>query len=109
MNREDFLRILRRMNILAYDKYKGIIMSFTENKLTVNINNPEMGNAQEDMQISYVDEPFTISFNIRYLLDFLQVSTAEEMDIFVSGGMQPCIFREKGNDDYLNGVMPMKG
>ncbi len=109
MNREDFLRILRRMNILAYDKYKGIIMSFTENKLTVNINNPEMGNAQEDMQISYVDEPFTISFNIRYLLDFLQVSTAEEIDIFVSGGMQPCIFREKGNDDYLNGVMPMKG
>ncbi|RLB71816.1 MAG: DNA polymerase III subunit beta [Deltaproteobacteria bacterium] len=108
LNREDFLRILRRMNVLAYDKYKGIIMSFSENKLTININNPEMGNAQEDMQIPYHGEPFTVSFNIRYLLDFLQVSTAEHINLFVSGGMQPCIFREEGNDNYLNGVMPMK-
>ncbi len=108
INRENFLHILRRMNVLAHDKYKGIIMSFTENKLTININNPEMGNAQEDMAVSFTGEPFSVSFNISYLLDFIQVSSAEEMDIFISGGMQPCIFKERGNDNYVNGVMPMQ-
>jgi len=108
LKRDNFLQILKRMNVLAHDKYKGIIMSFSENRLTININNPEMGNAQEDMIISFTGEPFTVSFNITYLLDFIQVSTAEEMDLYISGGMQPCIFKERGNDNYINGVMPMK-
>jgi DNA polymerase-3 subunit beta len=109
LKRDKFLQILKRMNVLAYDKYKGIIMSFNENRLTININNPEMGNAQEDMIISFTGEPFTVSFNISYLLDFIQVSTAEKIDLYISSGMQPCIFKEKGNDNYINGVMPMKG
>lgn len=108
LKRDKFLQILKRMNVLAYDKYKGIIMSFSENRLTININNPEMGNAQEDMNISFTGEPFTVSFNITYLLDFIQVSDAEELDVYISGGIQPCIFRESGNDNYINGVMPMK-
>lgn len=108
LNRDSLLQILRRMNVLAYDKYKGIVMSFGENKLVTYINNPEMGNAQEDMEISFTGEPVTVSFNIRYLLDFIQVSSAEEIEMYISGGMQPCIFKESGKDDYINGVMPMK-
>lgn len=108
LKRENLLQILKRMNVLAHDKYKGVIMSFNENSLIININNPEMGNAQEDMLISFTGEPFTVSFNISYLLDFIQVSTAEEIDMYISGGMQPCILKEKGNDNYINGIMPMK-
>ena len=108
LNRENLLQILKRMNVLAQDKYKGIIMSFSENRLTININNPEMGNAEEDMVISFTGEPFTVSFNIRYLLDLIQVSTAEKIDLYISVNMQPCIFKEGGNDKYINGVMPMK-
>ena len=44
----------------------------------------------------------------KYFLDFIQVSSAEEIEMYISGGMQPCIFKESGKDDYINGVMPMK-
>ncbi len=108
LDRDHFLQILKRMNILAHDKYKGIIMRFSENKVTININNPEMGNAQEDMIVSFSGEPFTVSFNIRYLLDFLQVSSAKDINLYISSGMQPCIFKESGNDNNINGIMPMK-
>ncbi|MBN2333437.1 MAG: DNA polymerase III subunit beta [Deltaproteobacteria bacterium] len=108
INKDALLQILRRMNILAHDKYKGIAMHFATDNLTVSINNPEMGHAREDMAINYAGEPVNVSFNIRYLLDFLQVVATTDIDIMMSSGMHPCILKEHGSDNFINGIMPMK-
>ncbi|MBN2232788.1 MAG: DNA polymerase III subunit beta [Deltaproteobacteria bacterium] len=109
MERESLLQILRRMNVLAYDKYKGITMDFADRRVTVSIDNPEMGSAREDMEVDYTAEPFTVAFNIRYLLDFMQVVGGERIVMKVTGGMQPCMLSEEGSENFINGIMPMKG
>ncbi len=106
--REDLLSILRRMKVLAYDKYKGVEMNFAREKLTVSIHNPEMGDAREEMKVQYDGEPFSISFDITYLLDFLQVVTAAEIEMLQTAGLHPCVMKELGSDDFINGIMPMK-
>jgi DNA polymerase-3 subunit beta len=109
IDREQLLQILRRMNVLANDKYKGVTMDFGAGRLTVSIDNPDMGNAREDMAVDFSGESFSVAFNIRYLLDFMQVVGGEKALLKVAGGMQPCMFQEAGNDEFVNGIMPMKG
>ncbi len=68
---------------------------------------PELGENEVSLEARVEGEGEEIAFNGRFLLDFLQNSKAEEIEIGLGGSLAPGSFREKGNEDFLYIVMPI--
>ena len=98
---------LRRVSVLSTEKSKGIRFSVQPSKLTFFSNSPEIGEAEEEVDVVYDGEPFEVAFNVRYLLDFLQTVTGE-VSIEFGTGLKPCLMRQKGDLKYSYIVMPLR-
>jgi DNA polymerase-3 subunit beta len=98
---------LRRVSVLSTEKSKGIRFSVQPGKLTFFSNSPEIGEAEEEVDVVYQGEPFEVAFNGRYLLDFLQ-TVKGEICIEFGAGFKPCVMREKDDLKYSYIVMPLR-
>ncbi len=70
---DELLQALRRVSILSSERYKGIKMEFSDGKISISANNPDLGEAVEEIDVEYKGKPITIGFNARYLMDVLTV------------------------------------
>ena len=98
---------LRRVSVLSTEKSKGIRFSVKPDKLTFFSNSPEIGEAEEEVDVLYQGEPFEVAFNVRYLLDFLQ-TVKGKVSIEFGAGFKPCVMREKDDLKYSYIVMPLR-
>ncbi|MBW1981064.1 MAG: DNA polymerase III subunit beta [Deltaproteobacteria bacterium] len=108
IEREKFMEMLKRMIIISTDRYRGIRCNITEGSIEIISNNPEIGDAREQMPIAYYGDDMTIAFNPRYFLDALSVMSSEKITINMVDQSSACII--SGNDDegYCAIVMPMR-
>ncbi len=54
------------------------------------------------------DQPTTIAFNARYLIDVLANLGAEQAALELSGPLAPGVMRGVGKDDYVHVIMPVR-
>jgi DNA polymerase-3 subunit beta len=103
------MQALRRVSILSSERYKGIKMEFLDGKISISANNPDLGEAVEEVEVEYKGKPITIGFNARYLLDVLGVLSDEnDVTIELKDELSPSIIRNPGNEGYLYVLMPMR-
>ena len=98
---------LKRVSLLSTEKTRGIRFSVDKGKVVISSNSPEIGEAQEEIDVTYEGDPFEVSFNVRYLLDLLQV-VAGEISMEFGVGLRPCVIKEKTDPSYLYIVMPLR-
>lgn len=65
------------------------------------------GSAKLKMEVDGT-EPVTLSFNSKYLLDFLNAVKCDELEILTAGESIPCLFKSPQLDDFLHLIMPVK-
>ena len=105
----EFLQALRRVSILSSERYKGIKMEFKEDKVSISANNPDLGEAVEEVEADYKGKPVTIGFNARYLIDVLGVLGDEgDVDIELKDELSPSVIRKANDEAYLYVLMPMR-
>ena len=85
-------------------------LSLQQGKIEVSSNNPEMGEARENVEVGYRGNEMEIGFNARYLLDFLGAVGEEKITLHLKdeqtqGMMTPAAGHEP---DYRYIVMPMR-
>ena len=78
------------------------------NNLTVHINNPDLGAATETMEVLYSGEELEVTFNARYMLDTLTSMESETIELGLEDELSPCVLSQKGEEDYLAVIMPMR-
>src|SRR6185503_3181623 len=106
---DELQQALRRVLILSSVRYKGIRMEFSEGKLSISANNPDLGEAVEEIEAEYKGKPISIGFNARYLIDVLGVLGGDgEIDIELKDELSPSVIRKAGVDNYLYVLMPMR-
>ncbi len=108
LEKESFLHALRRMNVVSSERYGGVILSFSEGKLTLNSTNLDVGEATEEIDITYGGEDMDVGFNVNYLIDAISVIDKESIMFEVGSGVKPSVIKETEGDDYLCIVMPLK-
>ena len=69
--KEEFLSCLKRVSLLSNQKSKGVTLNIHNGSMEISSNNPELGDAKEEIEISYSGEDMKIGFNARYLIDVL--------------------------------------
>jgi len=109
LDHDELLQALRRVSILSSERYKGIKMEFTDGRVSISANNPDLGEAVEEIEADYKGKGLSIGFNARYLIDVLAVLTGDgEIDIELKDELSPSIIRKSGVEGYLYVLMPMR-
>ncbi|MCB9655262.1 MAG: DNA polymerase III subunit beta [Deltaproteobacteria bacterium] len=108
LSRATLTQALKRTSLLAPDKGQGVRFDLTENTLSLTTNNPDLGEAREDIDVAYEGEPLRIGFNVRYVMDALSVITEENAVIELTDELSPGVFYGAGAEGYRAVVMPMR-
>jgi DNA polymerase-3 subunit beta len=108
MEKEYFLHALKRMSVVSSERYGGVILSFSEGKLTLNSTNLDVGEATEEIDISYSGEVIDSGFNVNYLIDAISVINKDQIMFEVGLGLKPSMIKQAEDDNYLCIIMPLK-
>jgi DNA polymerase III subunit beta len=108
VNRQLLEGALRRVALLAREKTNAVKWDLTGGRLVLTASNPDLGEAQEELSVTYSGESVTTGFNARYLLDALSVVDTEEIVMELKDALSPCVIREHNGGNSLCVVMPMR-
>jgi DNA polymerase-3 subunit beta len=104
---------LKRMSLLSSDRSTNAVrLELTEGSLRVTSQNPDLGDAREEIPVRYQGQPLQIGFNARYLMDVLQVVDSEQMNVELCDELSPGVLKPAGDPGvgarYTAVIMPMR-
>jgi len=102
---------LRRMSIVASDQTHRIRLSFGGGTLKFSVQTPDLGEAQDEMAVTYEGDALEIGFNAAYLLEVLKYMPTDEARFTFKAPERAATAEPVGWDDaasYLCLVMPLR-
>lgn len=102
---------LRRVGIVASDQTHRVRLEFTGATLKFSVNTPDLGEAQDEVAVTYDGEPLEIGFNANYVLEILKYMPTDEVRLTFKAPERAATVEPVGWDDpaaYLCLVMPLR-
>jgi len=98
------------VSILSKDRANLVKIAIEEGGMVLSANNPEMGEAQEEINAKYRGQGLSVGFNARYFLEALGAAEGDEVLLELQDSLSPCLLKEKEQGDikYFSVVMPMR-
>ena len=93
---------------MSNQKSKGITLNIQKTLMEISSNNPDLGDAKEEIEISYNGEDVKIGFNAKYLMDVLNNIDTEQVEIELNDLVSPALLHPSKDNDYRCVVMPMR-
>ena len=106
-DREEFYLALRRMAVLTDQKWKHVKLKIHDNVLELSTGNPELWQGQDILDIEQDGDDLEIAFNIKYLLDTIQVMESEKIRFEWVDRFHGGIFLEPEDPGYFALIMPI--
>lgn len=110
VGRDRLQETLRRVSLLSTDKAHAVKLELTKGSLRVMSQNPDLGEAKEEVPVEYVGEPLKIGFNARYVLDVLAVMQSKDVSFELADDLSPGVLRgaDEADKGFTAVVMPMR-
>ncbi|NLN60299.1 MAG: DNA polymerase III subunit beta [Deltaproteobacteria bacterium] len=106
--RDDFLHALRRMwVVVSSEEFRTVLLTIYENRMVLQSQHADVGEAREEIDVSYDGEKLEVGYNADYLMDAIEVVDGETIAFELGSGRKPGIVRSAGQDDYSCVVMPL--
>ena len=107
IERDTLYHALKRMAILTDQKWRHVRLSINDGILELEAGNQELGIANENLDIEYQGEQFTTAFNIRYMMDAIQVLDSDKVRFEWVDQFHGGVFLGPDDPQYLSLIMPM--
>ncbi len=102
-------RALRRVSLLSSDRFRGVRVELGGGAIGISANNPDLGEAAEEVDAEYDGDHIIIGYNAQYLLDILNVmEQGDHVEMALMDDESPTVMRRSGDDSLLYVVMPMR-
>ncbi|MGZ3742266.1 MAG: DNA polymerase III subunit beta [Pseudobdellovibrionaceae bacterium] len=108
INREHFLTSLKRVSLLANQKSKAVLLNLTHGKMEISSNNPELGDAKEEIEVEYSGHEMKIGFNAKFITDILTSISEDHIDFELNDQLSPGLVRPHNDVTYTCVLMPMR-
>jgi len=108
LDREALVNAVKTASIFARDTANIIKFKLGDNQVEIKANAPELGESSNVLETKISGETGEVAFNSRYLLDLLGAISTETIELFFSGGLNPGLFKEKGNPNFIHVIMPVR-
>jgi len=110
VGRERLLQTLRRVSLLSSEKSNAVKLELGKGNLRVAAQNPDLGEAKEDVPVEFEGEPLKVGFNAKYIIEVLQVLSSEDVRFELADDLSPGVLRPQGEgqDLFTAVIMPMR-
>ncbi len=106
IDRVAFLETVRRVALLSSDKSNSVKLQFGPNQIDVIATSPDVGEANEVIEVPYGGPEFTIAFNPDFLMAPLKNLSEDRIHLDLIDEMSPGVVRLDGSFLYV--IMPMR-
>ena len=108
LSADSLVRALRRVALLSAEHSRAVKVELADGKLQLSSRTPDLGDAQEEIDVDYAGPTISIGFNARYLLDCLSALGAKEVRLGLRDGGSPVEVRPTDDLESVAVVMPMR-
>jgi len=111
VDKQAFASSLRRVGVVASDQTHRVRLAFSGGTLRFTVSTPDLGEANDEMAVTYEGEPMEIGFNANYLLEILKYMPTDEVRVTMKAPERAATVEPAGWDDpasYLCLVMPLR-
>lgn len=104
---------VQRVALLTGDRARAVKLHFVPDKLVISAQNPDLGDAREEIDCTYSGSEFQVGINPDYLRDFLAVVEIERVRLELKDENSQCVCHpeldsEEAGSRYLCVIMPMR-
>ena len=99
---------LRRVSVFSSERSRAIKLELSAGKLAVSSQNPDLGEAREELEVDFAGDPLTVGFNGRYLLDAVSALHSKEVRLCFQDELNALRILPADDEDSLAVVMPMR-
>ncbi len=108
VNKNALLQSIERAAIVARnDRYNVIKLDVKEDIMTVSAKS-EVGNVNENVNITLKGKDITIAFNGKYIADYLKIVNEEFIALNLNSPIDPCVITPVVDDGFLYLVLPVR-
>jgi DNA polymerase-3 subunit beta len=101
VSREELTAACRRVSILSSVITHQIKLVLEDDRLTLSVNTPDVGEAVEEVTCSYNAGKMEIGYNARYLLDILRTMDSEDVEFLLDRNDNAGVLRPSGESGEL--------
>lgn len=106
VEREALMMAVRRVALMTTDQSRSVRLNFTRNKLEINTETAEVGEAHESIAIKYTENDIAVAFNPEFLIDPLRALDSDEIYMEITDELSPGVI--KADVPFLYVLMPMR-
>jgi len=108
LDRDQILHSLRRMGVMSTEKFSGVKIEVYDHRMVLTSTNPDVGEAKDEIDVSYDGEMLETGYSVRYLIDAIDPIDGDVVSFEMRSGDGPGVVRSAGSDAYMCVVMPIK-
>ncbi len=111
VDRQAFAAALRRVGVVASDQTHRVRLSFAAGVAKFSVSTPDLGEAHDEIALTYEGDPLEIGFNANYLLEVLKYMPTDEVRLTFKAPERAATVEPVGWDEnasYLCLVMPLR-
>lgn len=104
----ELTRAVRTASIFARESANIVRFKIGKSGVVVSANAPQLGDNVVGIEAKVEGEDNKIAFNSRYLLDFLNAVSSEQLNFEMTSPLNPGIFTPVGDKSFLHIIMPVR-
>ncbi len=109
LERQNFSQVMKMASFFARESANNVQVKVQAGKgIEVTAISPQLGDTTSQLPGQVQGEALEIAFNAKFILDALAVFPSDEIQLELSGKLQPGVLRPKGRKDYLYLLMPLR-
>ena len=108
LTRKDCIESLTRLAIMAPPETPAIDLDLNANRLILHTDNPQLGQAREEVSATILREGFKVRPNARFLLDALTTAPTDHITLNMDTPDSPCILTNGNPTRWRAIIMPIR-
>lgn len=109
INKQDFQSALDRVSLISRSgDYNIIHFEFIDNRVRISSDNPNIGKAEETINVQIEGPGINISFNAKYIMDVLKAIETENFIFSFNQPLTTASIKEENNNNFTYVVTPVR-
>jgi len=108
VDKEELLRAVKLASVFARDSANIVKIKIMKDSIKLTAESSQVGNQETIVDAKIEGEPVEISFNYKFLEDFLRVVKGEEVLMEFNNASSPGVFLDPKDANFLHLIMPVK-
>lgn len=108
VDKEELLRAVKLSSVFARDSANIVKIKIMKDSIKLSAESSQVGNQETLIDAKVEGEPIEISFNYKFLEDFLRAVVGEEVVMEFNNASSPGVFTDPKDPNFLHLIMPVK-